>query len=515
MPDTLLNIPLTQNEWVDLYAASGIAVGTQLLVENTGVCDVYLAVEATEPAKDSNSYNILKRNGDPLRNQPGDSGAWAFCQNTNGEVNVNPVISRGFAPALPSDASKLTDESGRVAMVSMTGEAHTGFKVDDISVNFQYGISTNDIVNGGVANGTGSIGTDGSMATVSSGIGIGDATLESRDAVRYRAGHECHCALSIVFGTPEAGVNQFAGFLNGEDAWSIGYQGTDFGLWFIEGGNVNFINQTDFNIDKLDGVGPSGYDIDPETGQLPRLTYTWHGFLDMLLEVRTSDGRWVPAHREVFVNSAVETHLENPNLPISVKIERTAGSGSDITIKTGSWRGGVIAGREEQNSSDRWFAFFSIGKSIGTGDTVRTHLITLRSKDTYQSKVNHILTQVKILISTNGANKDILLAAIPTVLLRANDPVFAGLLDAGYADINTLNSVVEQSKEPDTVDITGLTEDDYVDVALIQGLRTRENLDVMGFRIYPGDEISFVVVETEGGIGSGTASLQGNFKELH
>ena len=104
---------------------------------------------------------------------------------------------------------KQTDDSDRVAMVSMTGEAHVGFKVDDISVNFQYGISSVDIVEGGQTTGTGVVDTEGSMATVSSGIGVGMAQLETRDSVRYRAGHECQCAVSILFGAPETGVNQF------------------------------------------------------------------------------------------------------------------------------------------------------------------------------------------------------------------------------------------------------------------------------------------------------------------
>lgn len=414
----------------------------------------------------------------------------------------------------PPAQTVTTDSSDRVAMVSMTGESHVGFKVDDISVNFQYGISTNDIVSGGTATGTGVIDTDKSMATVSSGTGVGSATLESVDSVRYRAGHECQAATSIIFGTPEVNVNQYAGFLNGADGWCPGYQGLDFGMWFIEGSNVNFIKQTDFNIDKLDGNGPSQYNINPQTGQLYRPTYTWHGFLDMLIEVRTTDGRWVPAHKESFVNSATETHLENPNLPITVKVERLSGTGADITIKTGSWRGGVIAGVEEVNRSDRWFPFFNLEQTVVSTANTGTHLISLRSKAMFQSKVNHIKSDVKILVSTSSHNKDLIVVAFPTVLLRANDPTFAALLDAAYNDVNTQNSVMEVAKTPPiTVDITGLGEDTFADVALVKAADVRSNLDVQGFSIYPQDELSFVVLPPLSG--TGAMSIQGNFKELH
>lgn len=435
--------------------------------------------------------------------------AWIHEGDNGSSLGTDPKL----AVSNP-DGVVITDDSGRNAMVSMTGELQTGFKVDDISVNFQYGISTNDVVDGGVATGTGVIDTDKSMATVSSGTGVGLAQVESVDAVRYRAGHECQFAMSVIFGTPEAGVNQYAGPLNGADAWCPGYQGMDFGIWFIEGGNVNFINQSDFNIDKLDGSGPSLYDMDPQKGQLYRPTYTWHGFLDMLLEVRTSDSRWVPCHRLVFVNTAMEAHLENPNLPITVKVERLSGTGADVEIKTGSWRGGVIAGVEENNRSDRWFPFFNLEVPVVATANVGTHLISLRSKSTFASKVNHIKSVVKILVSTSSHNKDLIVAAIPTSILRANDAGFATLLDAAYNDVSTLNSVMEVAKTPPlSVDITGITEDQFADVALVKAGGLRENLDVQGFDIYPVNELSFVVIPP--GSGTGDMSIQGNFKELH
>ena len=508
MSDTLPNTPITAGVWVDVYALTGIAVGTKLIVENVGMCDVYLAVQATQPGPEHNDYNILKRTGPKVTNNAGDSGAWAFCGHSDGELNVSISTNNGFSAA-PLDTApaevRQTDESGRVAMVSMTGEVHVAFKTDDISVNFQYGISTLDIQGGGVQTGSGSIGTIGSMATVSTGVSVGLATLESRDSVRYRAGHECQCALSVVFADPELNVNQYAGFLNGTDGWCPGYQGLDFGIWFIEGGNVNFIKQADFSIDKLDGSGPSGYNINPQTGQLIRPTYTWHGFLDMLLEVRTDDGRWVPVHRSVFVNSAIETHLENPNLPISVKIERTSGTGANLTIKTSSWRGGVLAGMEEDNASNRWFADFVLDRTNVGGSAV--HLLTLRSKSLYQGKTNHIKTQVKVLVSTNNTNKDMVFKA---TRLSALDAADQAAIIAGFVDINTADSVLESSDVVRTLTTT-LTDSIVGDVAVVQRNDQRGNTDVQGLSLYPDEDIVFAA----DGTGAGEISFQLNVRELH
>jgi hypothetical protein len=519
MSDTLPNIKIPASDWVDIYSLSGIAPGTVLLIENIGVSDVYLAVQDGKPIERHTAYNIVKRNGSPLINNQGDLGVWAFCVSEEGLINVNPDTNNGFSPKMVNPPFKQSDESNRVAMVSMNGESHVGFKVDDISVNFQYGISNFDIVsdgnNVGRKTGTGTIGTEGSMAVVGTGIGIGEASIESKDAVRYRAGHECHAALSIVFGPPTEEVDQFAGFLNNSDGWSVGYNGLVFGVWFIEGGNVNFYPQADFSIDKLDGKGPSGYEINPQTGQVYRLTYTWHGFLDMLLEIRTSDGRWMPAHKLVFVNSATETHLENPNLPVAVRIGRSLTSGANVTIKTGSWRAGVISGLDENNASDRWFPFFKLNQPVSANLTAAAHLLSLRSKDIFQSKANHIKTLVKIIRAASAYNKDIVVAVYPTVILRDADPTWAIALDAAYVDVDSENSVIQVGKGPtvDSVDISSLTDTDIADLALVQSNRSTESEDVNGFNIYPQGEISFVAIPQAGG--NGDVSLQGNFKELH
>ena len=50
MADTLPNVTLPPNIWVDLYAATGVPVGTAIGVSNIGVADVYLTVAPSEHA---------------------------------------------------------------------------------------------------------------------------------------------------------------------------------------------------------------------------------------------------------------------------------------------------------------------------------------------------------------------------------------------------------------------------------------------------------------------------------
>lgn len=97
MPNTIQNITVPTNLWVDLYALAGLAVGTQLIIENSGDIDVYLAVQAVQPGQDHDAYNIVKRRPSiSLQNTQGDAGAWAYCPGGAGKLSISSPTREGF-----------------------------------------------------------------------------------------------------------------------------------------------------------------------------------------------------------------------------------------------------------------------------------------------------------------------------------------------------------------------------------------------------------------------------------
>lgn len=81
------------------------------------------------------------------------------------------------------------------------------------------------------------------------------------------------------------------------------------------------VAQSQFNIDKLDGTGPSGYNIDLSKMQMMGIQYTWYGagFIDFM--ARGSDGNWVFAHRIKNNNVNTEAHMRSGNLPVRYSID--------------------------------------------------------------------------------------------------------------------------------------------------------------------------------------------------
>lgn len=76
MAQSLAPVVLPKNVWVDLYAATGIATSTKLIVQNSGDALAILTESAAEP-EPGTGFNPL----DPdefFTNVSGNVGAWAL-----------------------------------------------------------------------------------------------------------------------------------------------------------------------------------------------------------------------------------------------------------------------------------------------------------------------------------------------------------------------------------------------------------------------------------------------------
>ena len=80
------------------------------------------------------------------------------------------------------------------------------------------------------------------------------------------------------------------------------------------------IKQKDFNLDRLDGTGPSGYDLDITKMQMIGMQWSWYGagFIDFML--RGADGNYVFAHRIRNSNTNTEAYMRTGNMPVRYEV---------------------------------------------------------------------------------------------------------------------------------------------------------------------------------------------------
>lgn len=92
MADTLPNVTLTEDTWIDLYDATGLTPGDQIELQNIGKEPVYLYSGATAPVGiPGDAYNLLPV-FEYAQNVSGDAGAWALSKGGKGLVNVRLAV---------------------------------------------------------------------------------------------------------------------------------------------------------------------------------------------------------------------------------------------------------------------------------------------------------------------------------------------------------------------------------------------------------------------------------------
>ena len=75
------------------------------------------------------------------------------------------------------------------------------------------------------------------------------------------------------------------------------------------------IAQADFNLDKLDGTGPSGYNVDLTKMQMFYIDYSWYGAGFIRWGMRATDGNVIYCHKMQNNNVNNEAYMRSGNLP--------------------------------------------------------------------------------------------------------------------------------------------------------------------------------------------------------
>jgi hypothetical protein len=78
--------------------------------------------------------------------------------------------------------------------------------------------------------------------------------------------------------------------------------------------------QEDWNLDALDGTGPSGFVLEPTKMQMIGMQYTWYaaGFIEFML--RGDDGKFIIFHRVRNSNINTEAYMRTANLPVRYEV---------------------------------------------------------------------------------------------------------------------------------------------------------------------------------------------------
>lgn len=255
----------------------------------------------------------------------------------------------------------------------------------------------------------------------------GKAFMQTYEHFRYQPGRSQLSFITFDFKDGVANCLKFVGYSDGTNGIELQLNGTTPRLALYSGttnGN-QFVNQTDWNVDRMDGTGPSGFTVDWTKEQILVIDFQalYVGRVRVALDI---DGQLCWVHSFKHANRSLSPYLQTANLPIRCGMTCTGTVSTTMSFNCCS----VIS--EGGSMEEQGYAFTASG-SVTAGSGTRTHILSVRPKTTFNSITNRakfVLSSIDILVTGNNPIKWELC-------------VGQALTTPTYADVNTTYSGFE------------------------------------------------------------------------
>lgn len=252
------------------------------------------------------------------------------------------------------------------------------------------------------SSGTVTQGTSMAVLTTSTNT-AGSAILESKAAGSYDPGVGLMVRFTALFTAGKASSTQYLGFLDLNDGFGFGYNGTAFGILHRQGGSDTWIPQASWNgADIFDGNGATGVTLDPTKGNVFAIQVQYLGFGTIRFFIENPNtGEFHVVHTLRYPNANVRPHINQASLPLFARV-LNAGNDTSLVMKIGSWS---IAAEIANGSTEHVIRGATAGsKTLNTA--TQTPILSLRCKATYQTITNRIRIRLLGLNVSVGGNRD-------------------------------------------------------------------------------------------------------------
>ena len=205
----------------------------------------------------------------------------------------------------------------------------------------------------------------------------------------------------------------------------------------------NWIPQQSFNIDTLDGNGPSTVNIDPTKLNIFQINFRWLGAGELRFAIENPlNGDMIFFHHIHYSNQNIDVHIDNPSLKIGYVAASLGGSGTNVVVEGASIMGGIEG--VIQNTKLPVAANISYNPSPNLGSLTYHHALTIHNRLVYNFKIN---TREVLLKNINASFTTA--STVPVTVLLFYD--FSSLPDLEYATQSEQYSSVYYSTTTGTV----------------------------------------------------------------
>jgi hypothetical protein len=242
-------------------------------------------------------------------------------------LSVNSPYPTPYGSAGGSSAAGATDAFGRVRTSSP-------FTLFDSSHRYRdNGLWDTALVTGGTATFDAAAGLVNLAVTAASGSSV---IRETTKCFSYQPGKSLLVMSTFTFNPAKTNLRQ-----------RVGYYGASNGMYLeLDNSTISFVERSsstgslvetrvarsDWNIDPLDGDGPSNLTLDPTKSEILWMDIEWLGLGTVRMGF-VINGKFVHCHSFHHANIITSTYITTASLPLRYEITNTAATASSSTLK--------------------------------------------------------------------------------------------------------------------------------------------------------------------------------------
>lgn len=260
---------------------------------------------------------------------------YLYNKNVN-VLNANSVVSTTnpfpvTAVSIYNSGGNLdtkTDGFGRLRVA----EPYTMF-----DSSFRYADDTRNWSSNTTGSGTATFIANKSCVSMNVSSASGDKVIrETKKVFKYQPGKSLLTFNSFVMAQPKTNLRQRVGYFNANDGHFLEANNTTLSLVersTVSGSVVDVpVNQSEWNVDKLNGTGPSGLTVNVANAQIFWTDTEWLG----VGSVRSGfiiDGQFIVSHIFHHANKTTDVYMRTATLPMRLEIENLGATSGDSQLK--------------------------------------------------------------------------------------------------------------------------------------------------------------------------------------
>lgn len=239
----------------------------------------------------------------------------------------NQVLNVAITSPLSGNPTAATDAFGRQRVSNP-------FTLFDSSHRYRdNGLWNSSTANGGTVTFQANEGLVDLDVTTTSGSKV---YRETTKVFSYQPGKSLLILSTFVMSSAKTGLRQRVGYFGADNGMYL--ELNDSTLSFVErsisSGSLleTRVSQANWNVDKMDGTGPSATILDISKAQILWMDVEWLGLGSVRMGF-VIDGRFIPCHVFDHANRIASTYITTASLPLRYEIENTGTTASNSKLK--------------------------------------------------------------------------------------------------------------------------------------------------------------------------------------